>query len=147
MRIAIINGPNLNLLGKREPEIYGKLTLQDILAKLQSDFKDIDFVNFQSNLEGELINKVHEFGFHEATRYDAIVINPGGFSHTSVALADAIATCASPVVEVHLSNIYAREEYRHTSITGAKCVGVISGFSYLSYWLAVNYIIERSRSR
>ncbi len=146
MRIAIINGPNLNLLGKREPEIYGSLTLNDIISKLKNDFKELDFVDFQSNLEGELINKVQEFGFNEASKRDAIIINPGGFSHTSVALADAIGASTIPVVEVHLSNIYAREEYRHSSITGSKCVGVISGFSYLSYWLAVNYILKKSRS-
>lgn len=147
MHIAIINGPNLNLLGKREPEIYGSLTLNDIISKLKSDFKELEFADFQSNLEGELINKVQEFGFIEATKKDAIIINPGGFSHTSVALADAIGASTIPVVEVHLSNIYAREEYRHTSITGSKCIGVISGFSYLSYWLAVNYILERNRFR
>jgi 3-dehydroquinate dehydratase II len=147
MRIAIINGPNLNLLGKREPEIYGSLSLSDIISKLKNDFKELEFVDFQSNLEGELINKVQEFGFTNGSKRDAIIINPGGFSHTSVALADAIAACTIPVVEVHLSNIYAREEYRHSSITGSKCVGVISGFSYLSYWLAVNYIIERNHSK
>jgi len=142
MKIAIVNGPNLNLLGKREPAIYGSLTLDEILQKLKTDFPGVEFVHFQSNLEGELINKVQEFGFINAAQTTAMIINPGGFSHTSVALADALAASTIPVIEVHLSNIYAREEYRHTSITGAKCVGVISGFGYSSYWLAVNYIIK-----
>ena len=142
MKIAVINGPNLNLLGKREPAIYGTLTLEELLQKLQTDFPSVEFVHFQSNLEGELINNVQETGFINAAQTDAIIINPGGFSHTSVALADAIAACTIPVIEVHLSNIYAREAYRHTSITGSKCIGVISGFGYSSYWLAVNYVVN-----
>lgn len=140
MKIAIINGPNLNLLGQREPAIYGSLTLNGILEKLSYDFPGIEFEHYQSNLEGELINKIQEIGFVNAGGVKGIVINPGGFSHTSVALADAIAVSKIPVVEVHISNIYAREAYRHSSITGSKCVGVISGFGYSSYWLAVNYI-------
>lgn len=142
MKVAIINGPNLNLLGKRETSIYGTLTLDEIIHRLTKDFKQHEILSFQSNIEGKLINKVQEFGFNSATKVDVIVINPGGFSHTSVALADAIAACTIPVIEVHLSNIYAREEYRHSSITGSKCVGVISGFGYSSYWLALSYAIR-----
>ena len=140
MKVAIINGPNLNLLGKRETNIYGNLTLDEILNKLTNDFKQHEIVHFQSNIEGELINKIQEYGFNSVTKVDFIIINPGGFSHTSVALADAIAACTIPVIEVHLSNIYAREEYRHSSITGSKCTGVISGFGYSSYWLALSYV-------
>ncbi len=140
MKIAIINGPNLNLLGKRETSVYGNLTLAEIESKLFAEFTNINFTHFQSNIEGELISKVQEFGFNDGSKLDAIIINPGGFSHTSVALADAIAACSIPVIEVHISNIYAREEYRHTSITGGKCKGVITGFGFSSYWLAVQYI-------
>jgi 3-dehydroquinate dehydratase-2 len=140
MKIAIINGPNLNLLGQREPAVYGSLTLENLIEKLKNDFPGSEFEHYQSNLEGELINKIQEIGFVNAGGTAGIVINPGGFSHTSVALADAIAVSKIPVVEVHLSNIYAREAYRHNSITGSKCIGVISGFGYSSYWLAVNYI-------
>jgi len=147
MRIGIINGPNLNLLGKREPDIYGSLSLKDIEEKLAHDFAGLSFFHFQSNIEGELISKVQEFGFYPETKLDAIIINPGGFSHTSVALADSLAACTIPVVEVHLSNIYAREEYRHSSITGAKCIGVISGFGYSSYCLAVNYVVKLALER
>ncbi|HYG52954.1 MAG TPA: type II 3-dehydroquinate dehydratase [Flavobacteriales bacterium] len=140
MRIAVINGPNLNLLGEREPAIYGSLSLDGIRKKLKADFPDIEFEHYQSNIEGELINKIQESGFINAADTAGIVINPGGFSHTSVALADAIAVSKIPVIEVHISNIYAREAYRHSSITGAKCTGVISGFGYSGYWLAVSYI-------
>ncbi|HLP10997.1 MAG TPA: type II 3-dehydroquinate dehydratase [Flavobacteriales bacterium] len=143
MKIAIINGPNLNLLGQREPAIYGSLSLDGIMDKLRNDFPGVEFEHYQSNLEGELINKVQEIGFVNAGNTAGIVINPGGFSHTSVALADAIAVCKIPVVEVHLSNIYARESYRHSSITGSKCVGVISGFGYSSYWMAVSYVLGK----
>ena len=142
MKIAIINGPNLNLLGKRETDIYGVLTLDEVILKLKNDFSEHEFLHFQSNIEGELINKVQEMGFEKASGINAIIINPGGFSHTSVALADAITACNIPVVEVHFSNIYAREEYRHKSITGSKCIGVISGFGHTSYWLAIQYILK-----
>lgn len=143
MKIAIINGPNLNLLGQREPAIYGSLSLDGIMDKLRNDFPGVEFEHYQSNLEGELINKVQEIGFVNAGHTVGIVINPGGFSHTSVALADAIAVSKIPVVEVHISNIYARESYRHSSITGSKCVGVISGFGYSSYWMAVSYVLSK----
>jgi 3-dehydroquinate dehydratase II len=142
MRVAILQGPNLNLLGERETDIYGTIRLDEIHDNLVAAFPGITFSFKQSNLEGELINWIHEFGFHKNTRYDGIIINPGGYSHTSVAIADAIGACVVPVVEAHISNIYAREEYRHTSITGSKCNGVITGFGPLSYWLAVNYLVR-----
>lgn len=140
MTIVILNGPNLNLLGQREPETYGNQTLEGIVEKLSKDFPDIHFVHHQSNLEGELIQWIQQYGIFNREKVTGIVINPGGYSHTSVALADALAMCKVPVVEVHLSNIYAREEYRHRSLTGAKCKGVITGFGDTSYWLAVNYL-------
>jgi 3-dehydroquinate dehydratase II len=133
MKIAIINGPNLNLLGQREKDIYGNKNFEDYLKKLREDYKRLDFTYFQSNVEGELINKIHEFGFS----YDGIILNAGGYTHTSVALADAIASIKTPVVEVHISNIFAREDYRHVSYIGAKCKGSISGFGLNSYELAV----------
>ncbi|MCE3225584.1 MAG: type 3-dehydroquinate dehydratase [Bacteroidetes bacterium] len=133
MKIAIINGPNLNLLGKREKDIYGNKGFDDYLKELQEEFKKVDFTYFQSNLEGELINKLHEVGFS----YDGIILNAGGYTHTSVALADAVASIKTPVIEVHISNIFAREDYRHVSYIGAKCKGSISGFGLKSYELAV----------
>lgn len=137
-RIIIINGPNLNLLGKREPEKYGHQDFESYFSALQKVYSDIRLEYFQSNLEGELINKLHEVGF----AYDGIVLNPGGYSHTSVALSDAIAAIRTPVVEAHITNIYAREEYRHTSITGKNCVGVITGFGLISYELALTYLLD-----
>ena len=123
MKIAIINGPNLNLLGKREPETYGTRDFETYLAELQKKYRDIELTYFQSNVEGELINKLHEFGF----TYKGIIINAGGYTHTSVALADAIAAITTPVIEVHISNIFAREDFRHVSFLGAQCIGSISG--------------------
>lgn len=137
-RIVIINGPNLNLLGKREPEKYGYQDFESYLATLKKVYEDVRIEYFQSNVEGELINKLHEVGF----AFDGIIINPGGYSHTSVALSDAIAAIKAPVVEVHITNIYAREEYRHTSLTGKNCIGVISGFGLISYELALSYLID-----
>lgn len=137
-RIIIINGPNLNLLGKREPEIYGTQDFESYLLVLKKVYDDIRLDYFQSNVEGELINKLHEVGFS----YDAIIMNPGGYSHTSVALADAIAAISTPVVEVHISNLYAREEVRHISLTGAYCAGVISGFGLRGYELALEYAVD-----
>lgn len=133
MHIVVINGPNLNLVGKREPEIYGKKSFDDFLPELIKMFPKITFEFFQSNIEGEIINIVQNNGF----TCDGIIINAGGYSHTSVAIADAIAAVSCPVVEVHLSNIFAREEYRHFSIVGSKCKGSISGFGFYSYVLAV----------
>jgi len=137
-RIVIVNGPNLNLLGKREPDKYGHQDFESYFSALRKIYEDIRLEYFQSNVEGELINKLHETGFS----FDGIIFNPGGYSHTSVALSDAIAAIKSPVVEVHISNIYAREEYRHVSLTGKNCVGVITGFGLVSYELALEYLIE-----
>jgi 3-dehydroquinate dehydratase-2 len=137
-RVLILNGPNLNLLGKREPEIYGSQDFESYLSVLMNVYKEIRLEYFQSNVEGELINKMHEVGFS----LDAIIFNPGGFSHTSVALADAIAAISTPVIEVHISNIYAREEFRHTSLTGAHCAGIITGFGLRGYEMALEYAID-----
>ncbi len=138
MKIAIVNGPNLNLVGTREPAIYGTNTFENWLLALQEKNTDHSFTYFQNNVEGELINHLHNL----QNKVDAIVINPGGYSHTSVALADAIAAITIPCIEVHISNIYARETMRHQSITGAKCVGVISGLGLKSYDLAIQYFIN-----
>jgi len=136
MKIQIINGPNLNLLGKREPEKYGMLTFEEWLSTLKSVYPLIEFDYFQSNIEGELINKIHEAGFS----YNGIVLNPGGYTHTSVSLADAVASVKAPVVEVHITNIAAREEFRHTSLVGRYCAGSIIGFGLDGYRLAVEAI-------
>ncbi len=140
MRILIVNGPNLNLLGKREPGVYGQESLENLNEELKATYPTIQFDFFQSNLEGELVNIIQKNGLLNAQKPNGIIINPGGYSHTSVAIADAIAASTIPVVEVHISNIHAREEFRHTSITGSKCSGIITGFGKLSYWLAVEYI-------
>ena len=134
----IINGPNLNLLGKREPEIYGTQDFESFFEILRKTYGEVKLDYYQSNVEGELINKLHEVGF----AYDGIVINPGGYSHTSVAIADAIAAIKTPCIEVHISNIYAREAYRHDSLTAAKCIGVISGFGMWSYEMALQHLVE-----
>lgn len=133
MKLIIINGPNLNLLGKREPGIYGNNSFTSFFESLIKEFEEIEFDYYQSNVEGELINKLHEVGFN----YDGIILNAGGYTHTSVAIADAISSINSPVVEVHISNVFAREEIRHTSLIAAKCKGSISGFGMDSYKLAV----------
>ncbi|QQR95025.1 MAG: type II 3-dehydroquinate dehydratase [Bacteroidota bacterium] len=132
-RIVIINGPNLNLLGKREPEIYGHQTFDDFAITLKKEFPEHNIQIFQSNVEGEIINLLHNEGF----KADGIIINAGGYTHTSVAIADAIAAIPSPVVEVHISNIHSREEYRHKSLLAANCKGVITGFGLNSYRLAL----------
>jgi len=133
MKIAIINGPNLNLLGQREPGIYGHESFESFMHDLKSKFKHVAFEYYQSNVEGELINKLHELGF----TYDGIILNAGGYTHTSVAIADAVAAIKTPVIEVHISNIFAREDHRHVSFLGAKCKGSISGFGLQGYELAV----------
>lgn len=138
MRIIIINGPNLNLTGTREPEIYGRSTFSEIIAQLRNDFPDVDLEYFQSNIEGVLIDKLHEVGFS----YDGIILNPGGYSHTSIALADAIKAIKTPVIEVHLSNTAARETFRHHTFTGANCVGIISGLGVKGYKAAIDYFIS-----
>ena len=133
MKLLIINGPNLNLLGKREKTIYGSETFESYFESLKSDFKEIEFSYFQSNIEGELIDKIHEFGFNS----DGIIINAGAYTHTSVAIRDAISAIKTPVVEVHISNTLSREEFRHKSIIGPVCKGCIMGFGFNSYRLGV----------
>ncbi len=137
-RIIIINGPNLNLLGRREPEIYGRQDFESYLALLIKIYSEVRLEYYQSNVEGELINKLHEVGFS----YDAIVFNPGGYTHTSIAIADAVAAITTPVVEVHLSNVYAREEIRHQSLTAPHCSGIIIGFGLRGYELALEYAVD-----
>jgi 3-dehydroquinate dehydratase-2 len=134
MNIIIINGPNLNLLGKREPEVYGNTSFESYFTQLQKEFPQATLSYYQSNVEGELINKLHEVGFD----YDGIILNAGGYTHTSVALADAIAAIKTPVIEVHISNIFAREEFRHVSLLAKHCKGAISGFGLASYQLALS---------
>ena len=137
-QILVLNGPNLNLLGKREPGIYGNDTMEASFAALQARFPDVELSYYQSNVEGELINKLHEVGFS----YDGIVLNAGAYTHTSVALHDAIKAIATPVVEVHISNVYQREIYRHTSLITGACLGVIGGFGMDSYRLAIEALIQ-----
>lgn len=139
MKIAIINGPNLNLLGKREPEVYGNKNFEDYFHELQSRFPEVGMVYHQSNIEGELIDKIQEFGFE----YNGIIINPGGYTHTSVAIGDAIAAVTAPVIEVHISNVAAREEFRRISHVSAKCKGTITGLGLKGYDLALFYLTKR----
>ncbi len=139
MKIIIINGPNLNLLGKREPDIYGSQKFEEYFADLQSAHKDITLEYFQSNHEGALIDKLHEVGFD----YEGIIVNLGGYTHTSVALADAIAAIKSPVVEVHISNIHAREAFRTHTQTGTNAKGIITGLGLKGYDLAIKYFVEQ----
>jgi 3-dehydroquinate dehydratase-2 len=139
MKILILNGPNLNLLGTREQGIYGKETFDVFLTEIHKRFPSVDLSYYQSNVEGELINKLHEVGFS----YDGIVLNAGAYTHTSVALHDAIGAIKTGVVEVHISNIYAREEFRHQSLITSKCIGLISGFGLESYAMAIQYLINR----
>ncbi|MBK3519793.1 type II 3-dehydroquinate dehydratase [Carboxylicivirga marina] len=133
MNLLIINGPNLNLLGKREPSIYGSETFDDYLSKLSVEFADDSIDYFQSNSEGDIINKIHSDGFS----VDGLIINAGAYTHTSVAIADAISAIQSPVIEVHISNVHKREAYRHKSFLSAVCLGVIAGFGLDSYRLAI----------
>ncbi|NDC40338.1 MAG: type II 3-dehydroquinate dehydratase [Chitinophagia bacterium] len=139
LRISVINGPNLNLLGSREPAIYGHDTLETIIDGLTIRFPQVTITAYQSNVEGELINHLHHCMGHT----DGVVINPGGYAHTSIALADAISAIGLPVVEVHLSNIYAREGYRHQSFTAGRCIGCITGLGKEGYALAVQYLMAR----
>ncbi|HHU41500.1 MAG TPA: type II 3-dehydroquinate dehydratase [Fermentimonas caenicola] len=133
MKIQIINGPNLNLLGTREPGVYGSITFTEFLENIRISFPDIEIDYFQSNVEGEIINKIQETGFN----YDGIILNAGGYTHTSVAIRDSIKAVKTPVIEVHISNIHAREEFRHQSMISAVCMGVIAGFGLNSYKLAI----------
>ena len=136
-KIIIINGPNLNLLGKREPEIYGNNSFDDYILQLKNTFKNISIEYYQSNIEGEIVNKLHEVGFS----YNGIILNAGAYTHTSIAISDAVAGIETDVIEVHISNVYAREEYRHESKMAKHCKGVIAGFGLNSYKLAINSII------
>jgi len=138
MRILILNGPNLNLLGKREPEIYGSQSFDQYFLQLDDKYFEHDVEYKQSNVEGELINILQD----SDKNYDGIIFNPGGYSHTSIAISDAIAAIDTPVVEVHISNIYAREEYRHTSITAKNCAGIISGFGLSGYDMAIDFLLN-----
>eukprot|EP01037_Dinobryon_pediforme_P007174 gene7174-7242_t len=137
MKIQIINGPNLNLLGIREKSIYGNTDFETYLAALKQRYSEVDITYYQSNVEGEIINKLHEVGFS----YDGIILNAGAYTHTSIAIADAIAGINTAVVEVHISNVYKREEFRHTSMLAASCRGVIAGFGMESYRLALESFI------
>jgi 3-dehydroquinate dehydratase-2 len=139
MKIAIINGPNLNLLGKREPTVYGNQSFEAYFEELKALFPDIQFVYFQSNIEGELINEIQKAGFE----MDGIVLNPGGYTHTSVAIGDAIAAIPAPLIEVHISNVHAREEFRHLSHVSAKAAGSIIGLGLKGYELAVRWLTEK----
>lgn len=136
MKIQIINGPNLNLLGVREPAVYGNSSFSEYLERLRQTYSDIELDYYQSNVEGELINKLQECGFD----FDGIVLNAGGYTHTSVAIRDAIKAVTAPVIEVHISNVHAREEFRHQSMLSAVCEGVIAGFGMDSYRLAIEAI-------
>lgn len=142
MKIIIINGPNLNLLGKREPSVYGNTTFEEYLAGLKSSFSNkCELTFFQSNHEGSLIDKIHEVGFE----YDGIIINAGAYTHTSVALHDAIKSVDTPVIEVHISNIHAREEFRHKSYIAPACKGSIIGLGLDSYRLAIDFFIQNTK--
>lgn len=140
MKIAIVNGPNLNLLGKREPEIYGSISFDEYLKILKAEFPEVSFAYYQSNIEGELINALQEYGFS----CDGIILNPGGYTHTSVAIGDCIAAIKAPVIEVHISNIFSREEFRKHSFVSAKAVGVISGLKLEGYKAAVQYFLSNA---
>ena len=137
-KIQIINGPNLNLLGKREPAVYGNASFESYLSELCAKYPQCEIAYFQSNVEGEMINKIHEVGFD----YDGIIINAGAYTHTSVALHDAIKAVTTPVVEVHISNVHARESFRHVSMISSACKGVILGFGLDSYRLAIEAMLQ-----
>ena len=138
MKLLILNGPNLNLLGTRDISVYGAETFDSYYFKLKAKFPKIELECYQSNIEGELIDKLHEVGF----TYDGVIFNAGGYTHTSVAIADAIEAIQTPVIEVHISNVYAREEYRHISLMAKNCKGVIAGLGLKSYDLAIQSFIE-----
>lgn len=139
MKIQIINGPNLNLLGKREPSIYGDQSFETFFETLKKQFPDDELYFYQSNVEGEIINKLHEVGFE----FSGIILNAGAYTHTSVAIHDAIAAIKTPVVEVHISNVYSREEFRHKSLITSKCIGLLTGFGMDGYAMAVSYFLNR----
>lgn len=141
MKIAIVNGPNLNLTGKREPKHYGSRSFESFLAELDQQGYEVEFVYFQSNVEGELINFMHEL--NDQSDVLGIVLNAGGYTHTSVALGDAVAAIDKDVIEVHMSNIFARKDFRHVSYIGEHCLGSISGFGFDSYRLAVEQLMRK----
>ncbi len=139
MRIAIINGPNLNMLGKREPDIYGNRSFEDYLTELKSVFPDVDFAYYQSNVEGELVDAIQQLG----SDCEGLVLNAAAYSHTSLAIADAVKTVQIPVIEVHISNVYAREPERHRSLLSAYVTGLIVGLGLDGYRLAINHLTSR----
>lgn len=140
MKLSIINGPNLNLLGQREPEVYGNTSFETYLENLKKQYPQVTFTYFQSNVEGELINEIQ----HQAKEAQGIVLNAGGYTHTSVSIADAISAIQIPVVEVHISNLLKREEFRHTSLMAPQCKGSIFGFGLEGYALAVDYFLKHA---
>lgn len=144
MKIQIINGPNLNMLGRREPGIYGQESFDDFLPRLCAQYPDDEIAYYQSNIEGELINKMQEVGFGQ---YDGIVLNAGAYTHTSIALHDCIRSLQCPVIEVHISNVHQREEFRHHSMISSTCRGVICGFGLDSYRLAIEALTEGAKKR
>ena len=141
MRIQIINGPNINLLGKREPSIYGAVSFEDYLVTLRNLYPQVEISYYQSNVEGEMINKLHEVGFD----YDGIVLNAGAYTHTSIALMDAIRAIHTPVIEVHISNVHKRVEFRHKSMISCACLGVICGFGLDSYRLGIEALLDYNK--
>lgn len=141
MKILILNGPNLNLLGKREPSIYGSESFEQFFEKLQTRFDTVDLEYYQSNVEGEIVNKLHEVGF----TFDGVVLNAGAYTHTSVAIHDAIGAIKTPVIEVHISNVYGREEFRHKSLITSKCIGLLTGFGLEGYAMAINYFLTTKK--
>ncbi|MCX6186723.1 MAG: type II 3-dehydroquinate dehydratase [Bacteroidetes bacterium] len=142
MNFIIINGPNLNLLGKRETDIYGNIGFEEFLHQLRNQYNEHQIAYFQSNIEGELIDKIQETGFE----YDGIILNAAAYSHTSVAIADAIKAIQSPVIEVHISNVFSREDYRQTMLTAASCVGSISGLGLYGYKMALDFLVHQKSS-
>jgi 3-dehydroquinate dehydratase-2 len=139
MKIAIINGPNLNLLGKRETDVYGNMPFDQYLDQLKKKFSQVDFHYFQSNIEGEIVDELQKVGFS----YDGIILNPAGYTHTSVAIGDAVAAIKTPVVEVHISNVHAREEFRKLSHVSGKSIGSIFGLGLKGYELALQYFLDK----
>lgn len=141
MKFLIVNGPNLNLLGKREPSIYGDQSFEAFFETLRKRFPDANLHYYQSNVEGEIINKLHETGF----TFDGIILNAGAYTHTSVAIHDAIGAITTPVVEVHISNVYNREEFRHKSLITSKCIGLLTGFGMEGYAMALSFLLSRKK--
>ena len=141
MKILILNGPNLNLLGRREPEVYGNISFENYFTQLQQNYQDCELSYFQSNHEGAIIDKIHETGF----TYDGIVLNAGAYTHTSIAIHDAIKAVTTPVVEVHISNIHTRENFRHKSMIAAACKGSVVGLGLLSYEFAIDYFLKAKK--